>query len=80
VVEKLNKQELRHSQYFGEFVEAVEQLAQDEFWDKAELFSRRDFQRMKDIEFVSELFIILDCCVLAESRHLTSHGGLLFSK
>jgi hypothetical protein len=33
VVEKLNKQELRHSQYFGEFVEAVETLSNIPFWD-----------------------------------------------
>lgn len=59
VVEKLNKQELRHSQYFGEFVTAVEQLAELEFWNNTRLFTRRDFQRMKDIEFVSELFIIV---------------------
>jgi len=32
VVEKLNPQELRHSQYFGEFVNAVEKLAKDPFW------------------------------------------------
>jgi hypothetical protein len=59
VVEKLNKQELRHSQYFGEFVDAVEELAQDDFWDDIDFFTRRDSQRMKDIEFVSELFVIL---------------------
>lgn len=59
VVEKLNKQEMRHSQYFGEFVNAVEKLAKIDFWDTISLFSRRDSQRMKDIEFVSELFTIV---------------------
>jgi hypothetical protein len=59
VVEKLSKQELRHSQYFGEFVEAVEDLARNNFWDEIGLFSRRDSQRMKDVEFISELFVIL---------------------
>lgn len=59
VVEKLNKQELRHSQYFGEFVTAVEHLSDSPFWDDIELFTRRDSQRMKDIEFISELFIII---------------------
>lgn len=59
VVEKLNKQELRHSQYFGEFAEAVEQLAQNDFWDEVDLFTRRDSQRMKDVEFVSELFVVI---------------------
>ena len=59
VVEKLNAQELRHSQYFGEFVTVVEKLADDAFWDDVQLFSRRDSQRMKDIEFISELFVIV---------------------
>lgn len=59
VNERLNKQELRHSQYFGEFIDAVEALAKSEFWDQVGIFSRRDAQRMRDIEFVSELFIIV---------------------
>lgn len=59
VVEKLNPQELRHSQYFGEFVNAVEKLADHPFWDEVGLFTRRDSQRMKDVEFISELFLIV---------------------
>lgn len=59
VVERLSKQELRHSQYFGEFAEAVEDLAQDPFWDEIEFFGRRDYARMKDAEFVSELLVLL---------------------
>ncbi len=59
VVERLNKQELRHSQYFGEFVDAVESLAKESFWDDLHFFSRRDSQRMRDIEFVSELFVLI---------------------
>jgi Protein of unknown function DUF262 len=59
VNERLNPQELRHSQYFGEFNEAVEELAKSEFWDDIGLFTRRDSQRMKDVEFVSELFVVV---------------------
>ena len=59
VVEKLNSQEMRHSQYFGEFVDAVEKFADNDFWDRIQLFSRRDSQRMRDIEFISELFVLL---------------------
>ena len=59
VVESLNDQELRHSQYFGEFNGAVESLADDDFWDEINLFTRRDSQRMKDVEFISELFVIV---------------------
>ncbi len=58
VVEKLNKQEMRHSQYFGEFVAAVEKLAEDPFWDSINFFTRRDSNRMRDVEYVSELFVI----------------------
>ena len=59
VVEKLNSQEMRHSQYFGEFVSTVEKLAADHFWDDPQYFTRRDSQRMKDVEFVSELFVVI---------------------
>jgi hypothetical protein len=72
VVEKLNRQELRHSQYFGEFVNTVEKLAKDPFWDDLEFFSRRDSQRMKDIEFVSELFIIVIDGVQDQQKTLDS--------
>src|SRR5450631_4357372 len=59
VNERLNNQELRHSQYFGEFNAAVEHLAQNSFWDDIHFFTRRDSERMKDVEFVSELFVIV---------------------
>lgn len=59
VVESLNDQELRHSQYFGEFNDAVETLTKEQFWDDVSLFTRRDSQRMKDSEFISELFVII---------------------
>ena len=59
VVESLNDQELRHSQYFGEFNDAVEALTKEQFWDEINLFTRRDSQRMKDAEFISELFVIV---------------------
>jgi hypothetical protein len=72
VVEKLNAQELRHSQYFGEFVTAVEKLADDDFWDDVELFTRRDSQRMKDIEFISELFVIVIDGIQDQQKSLDS--------
>lgn len=59
VVERLNRQELRHSQYFGEFNDAVETLTKEAFWDDINLFTRRDSQRMKDAEFISELLAIV---------------------
>lgn len=70
VVERLNKQELRHSQYFGEFNDAVELLSKDAFWDDIELFTRHDSQRMKDIEFVSELFVIVIAGIQDQQKSL----------
>lgn len=58
VVERLNKQELRHSQYFGEFADTVERLASALEWDEFGIFNRRDSTRMKDVEFVAELLIL----------------------
>jgi hypothetical protein len=59
VVESLNDQELRHSQYFGEFAQAVESLTKEHYWEDFNIFSRRDSRRMKDAEFMSELFIVV---------------------
>lgn len=59
VVERLNKQEMRHSQYFGEFADAVDSLSDNEFWDETTFFTRRDAQRMKDAEFISELLVLI---------------------
>ena len=59
VVESLTKQELRHSQFFGEFTKTVEKLARSQFWEKAGIFSQNDYRRMRDLEFVSELLIVV---------------------
>jgi hypothetical protein len=59
VTERLSRQELRHSQYYGEFNSTAEELAKDPFWDDIGLFSRRDSARMRDTEFVSELLVVI---------------------
>jgi len=53
----LNKQELRHSTYWGPFIQCMEHLASDEFWSESGIFSANDFRRMLDVEYVSELAI-----------------------
>jgi Protein of unknown function DUF262 len=58
-VVSLNKQELRHSTYWGPFIKTMEDLADDEFWAESGVFSANDFRRMLDVEFVSELAIAL---------------------
>jgi len=53
----LNKQELRHATYWGEFIHSVENIADDESWTGVGLFTPNDVRRMIDIEYVSELAI-----------------------
>jgi hypothetical protein len=51
----LNRQELRHATYWGEFITSMTDLSQLPFWIKSGLFTSNDFRRMLDIEYVSEL-------------------------
>ncbi len=53
----LNRQELRHSTYWGQFIQSMEKVAGDEFWSEAGIFSANDFRRMLDVEYVSEAAI-----------------------
>lgn len=53
----LNRQELRHATYWGEFISSMEGLAEAEFWVTSGVFSANDFRRMLDVEFISELAI-----------------------
>jgi hypothetical protein len=53
----LNKQELRHATYWGEFIQSVENIADHESWAEVGLFTPNDIRRMIDIEYVSELAI-----------------------
>jgi hypothetical protein len=55
----LNRQELRHSTYWGKFISTVERIADDERWSHTAIFSPNDVRRMLDIEFVSELAVAL---------------------
>lgn len=53
----LNRQELRHATYWGEFITTMETLADHEFWPTSGIFSANDIRRMLDVEFISELTI-----------------------
>lgn len=57
----LNKQELRNGQYFGEFKNAMYELARAHlsFWRDSKLFSETSIARMAEVEFVSELSVML---------------------
>ena len=53
----LNDQELRHAKHSGRFIQAMEALADDEWWLNAGIVSVRQIRRMEDVEYISELFI-----------------------
>jgi Protein of unknown function DUF262 len=53
----LNKQELRHATYWGEFIRCAETIADDPLWEDLRIFSANDIRRMSDAEFISELII-----------------------
>jgi len=53
----LSRQELRHATYWGEFIKSMEELATEEFWRKAGVFTANEVRRMLDVEFISELAI-----------------------
>ena len=53
----LNAQELRHSQYQGEFINLVEHLADDRWWTVNRIVTPAQARRMLDVEFISELMV-----------------------
>lgn len=58
---KLNAQELRNGQFFGQFKSSAYEIAYEniEFWRTNRIFSERDIARMREAELVSELLIVL---------------------
>lgn len=57
--QKLNRQELRKAKYDGEFFTFVYNESEDDFWTSFLKFSKRDFSRMIDQQFISELILVL---------------------
>ena len=53
----LNDQELRHSQYSGQFISLVEELADDPWWIENRIVAPAQVRRMIDAEFVAELLV-----------------------
>ncbi|MCE8017706.1 DUF262 domain-containing protein [Halomonas sp. MCCC 1A17488] len=54
----LNEQELRNATYWGPFIKAIQEMAdQDPFWSEAGVFSANDHRRMLDHEFLSEMAV-----------------------
>jgi hypothetical protein len=53
----LNRQELRHATYWGQFIQAMESIADEEAWLEFGVFTPNDVRRMLDIEFISEIAV-----------------------
>lgn len=58
-VAKLNKQELRHARHAGAFISYVTQLSDDPFWKYMGISTPSRIRRMLDIEYVSEIFLVV---------------------
>lgn len=57
-VVSLNDQELRNATYWGPFIKAIQNMAdEDPFWAASGIFSATDHRRMLDHEFISELAV-----------------------
>jgi len=57
---KLNAQELRNALYHeGDFCQLSYDLADDDYWEEQKIVSRNDIQRMKNVEFISDLLIAI---------------------
>jgi hypothetical protein len=58
-VVKLAPQELRHAKASGRFHDFVEGLGKNNFWETYRVFSKKNIQRMRSVEFAAELTILL---------------------
>lgn len=59
VSKTLNKQELRHALHNGWFMLEAQSEAESEFWKTIRFTSKTKSRRMLDVQFISELLIIL---------------------
>lgn len=55
----LNKQELRRADFPGDFLEVSQELSVEDFLDEFKIFTPVNRRRMADVEYVSELLVIL---------------------
>ena len=55
----LNNQELRHAKYSGWFITEAEKEADDLFWEEVKISTKSKSRRMKDIQGISELLMII---------------------
>lgn len=55
----LNDQELRNARYTGKFKQAAERIADEAIFSVLGLFTPREIRRMEDVEFASELLLLV---------------------
>ncbi|MNW49638.1 hypothetical protein D3C74_270650 [compost metagenome] len=53
----LNPQELRNAEFDGKFLKLAEELSNNEFWDKFNIFTQNQIRRMQDIQFISNILV-----------------------
>jgi hypothetical protein len=56
---KLERQELRHAKYDGWFIKIAEAEAEEDEWERLGLVTKARMRRMKDVQSISELLIVL---------------------
>jgi hypothetical protein len=69
-VDRLTPQELRHAQFPGVFLERMEALAESPFWARNGIATQAAVRRMRDVELVSELFLLTMHGILDGNREL----------
>lgn len=55
----LNEQELRHAKYSGWFITESEKETENLFWEKVKISTKAKAKRMKDVQFISELLMVI---------------------
>ena len=68
-VARLTFQELRHARFAGEFLEFIETLADEPFWEDVGIATRANSKRMRIEEFVSEIYLLTMHGVLDGTQH-----------
>jgi hypothetical protein len=53
----LNPQELRQATYWGQFIQTMNEISNDDVWRILGVFTANDVKRMLDVEFISELTV-----------------------
>lgn len=72
----LNSQELRHATYSGEFIRLMEEIAEDEFWAENKIVTPNEIRRMKDVEFISDLFVSMIHGIQDKTKELDDYYQL----